>query len=262
MTSEGYSTLPTLHSAVDLLEWKDVRDKSKNAEYIRVTKQSFNIYDVKFYPHPVGGADSVFAACGCGYTFICRVSEDQAKGAEILRFFEDEDEDAELNSLCWTYDVDSRNPLVCISGGKATIKILDVVDGELVRTLAGHGASIQDLAVSPKNPELLASASADYSIRMWHLGKDFAKQPLAAILGGPDAHKQPLLSISFHETGDWLVSAGMDTAICLVSRLGCAHVVCATFLADLTEVESSRPPKSHYRHRQAHCHPFPGLSIV
>lgn len=208
--------LPALFSTFDFLEWPDRKSKSSEANKRRQAKRALALYDVKFYPFPTPGDLPVFAVTGDVHTIVCRVSRDKIKGAEVLLWLQDEDKSASLNSLCWTYDPVSGHPLLVVAGQRAVIKMFDVTDGKLVRSLAGHGGPIQDLAISPKDPQLLASSSDDHTIRIWHLGQQYSKQPLAALLHSIEGHKLAPLSIAFHATGDWLLSGGMDTAVCLV----------------------------------------------
>lgn len=43
-------------------------------------------------------------------------------------------EDSSLNSVAWSVDVDTDEPLVCVAGsGSKNIKIWNVITGELVR---------------------------------------------------------------------------------------------------------------------------------
>jgi polycomb protein EED len=109
--------------------------------------------------------------------------------------------------------------LLCIAGSSPKqIKILDFLrddtDETIVRTLPGHGKGINDLAVHPHSTNLIASASEDYTIRLWDLRPKFENQPCVAMFCG-EGHKQPTLAMSFHPNGRWLLSGGLDTAVCL-----------------------------------------------
>jgi len=81
-----------------------------------------------------------------------------------------------------------------------------------VQTLIGHGDDVNDLAVSPIDPTILASASVDCSIRIWSLHPSHSKQPLAAICYG-QGHKDQVLTLAYHRKGRFLLSAGMDTKV-------------------------------------------------
>ena len=70
------------------------------------------------------------------------------------------------------------------------------------------------MAVSPISPNLIATASEDYTIRLWNMDPSFTKQPCVALFAG-EGHRQPILACSFHPNGKWLLSSGLDTAVCL-----------------------------------------------
>lgn len=70
--------------------------------------------------------------------------------------------------------------------------------------LAGHGAPVAALAVSPDG-ETLASASWDHTIRLWNLA---GREP--SVLGG---HGQNVNGVAFFPDGKELVSAGYDATV-------------------------------------------------
>lgn len=123
--------------------------------------------------------------------------------------------DSAYNSLAWTKCPESDKPWLCIAGSEPKhIKVLDIETGKLVRTLSGHGKGINDLAVSPLSTDLLASCADDTTIRLWNLAPRSEAQPCAALFGGA-GNKAPILAIHFHPNGKWLLSGGIDTAVCL-----------------------------------------------
>ena len=213
----GYGQLPTLYSTVSFLKSvtskkaQTLEDKQRLAE-----KKLFSVYDVQFCPYTPSNVTPIFAAVGHVHTIICRPSPTSSEGVKIIRWFKDQDPEAALNSVTWACDPKTRHPLVCVAGAKSILKVLDVKTGRLVHTLSGHGGAIQDLITHPLDPEVIVSASEDYTARIWHLGSAYRRQPCAALFAGPDGHKQSLLSIAFHRTGRWLLTAGMDSSIHMV----------------------------------------------
>ncbi|KAF2847037.1 WD40 repeat-like protein [Plenodomus tracheiphilus IPT5] len=183
------------------------------------TKSRFNAapcHDVDFYPYTLPGVDPVFAVCGDHYTVICRCILQKDSTIEVIRWFEHDHVQAsetpyEYNSVAWSR-ADNGDPLVCVTGGVSQIRVLNVRTGELVQTLIGHGDAINDLTVSPVDPTILASASIDYSVRIWSLHPSHKKQPLAAICYG-QGHKDQVLTLAYHRQGRYLLSAGMDTKV-------------------------------------------------
>ncbi|KAL5614431.1 hypothetical protein BROUX41_004536 [Berkeleyomyces rouxiae] len=124
--------------------------------------------------------------------------------------------DADLDSCncccAWALDGDD-NPVICVAGTSAVIKVY-APDGVLVRTLVGHGGEINALQTSPANPHIIASASADVTMRLWNLSGPFKEKPCVCIYGG-DTHCDDLLAMAFHKTGRWLLSTGKDMVIAL-----------------------------------------------
>ncbi|KAF1945010.1 WD40 repeat-like protein [Clathrospora elynae] len=181
---------------------------------------STQFYDVEFYPYTPPGVDPVFAVCGGHLVLICRCIRKKNDTIEILRIFEDEENvpadstsddklpSLKYNSVVWSQTEDG-DPLVCVTG-TSRIQVLNVRTGSLVVTLIGHGENINDLAVSPTDPTILASGSEDNTVRIWCLHPSRKKQPLAAICYG-QGHKDQ----AYHRKGRYILSAGMDTKVIL-----------------------------------------------
>ncbi|KAF2684490.1 WD40 repeat-like protein [Lentithecium fluviatile CBS 122367] len=200
---DAHSELPRLRASIRLQE-PTVEDEDEDP---------VQWFDVKFCPYT---EDPVFAVVGGPYTVICRCVYKDDSTFDILRVFEEEHEDESgsgaggLNSLEWS-QAENGDPLVCVSG-PSQIKVLNVKTGALETTLVGHGANVNDLAISPLDPTILASCSIDHSIRIWSLKPAHSKQPTAAICYG-QGHKDQILSIAYHRKGQHILSGGMDTRI-------------------------------------------------
>ncbi|TGO81068.1 hypothetical protein BPOR_1377g00010 [Botrytis porri] len=134
---------------------------------------------------------------------ICRPPTDK-KGIEVVRLIIDEEPDTEHYACCWTKDL--AKPLLCVAGLNAKIKIWDVLSGKLIR-------AINELIISPTDPQILASCSKDTTIRIWSLDQNNEEHPCAAILSG--GHRTTILTIAFHRSGRYLLSGGEDYMICL-----------------------------------------------
>jgi polycomb protein EED len=177
------------------------------------------IFDVKFYPFDTPDNPPIFAALGGSTIFICRCVETAGKPIEFIRVFSEISTD-NLNSCAWSKD-EAGTPLLCVAGNTpdsagtgSNIKVLNVITGKLTHTLIGHGHDINDLAISPINTSLLASASMDHTIRLWSLDPAHATHPCVLILAG-HGHREGLLTLSFHPSGRYILSGGFDHAICL-----------------------------------------------
>jgi polycomb protein EED len=66
--------------------------------------------------------------------------------------------------------------------------------GKSLRALTDDDKDVNDLSISPANPEILASASADNTIRIWSLNPAHKKQPCAILCAG-EGHLDTVLSV-------------------------------------------------------------------
>ncbi|KAK3678276.1 hypothetical protein LTR78_001571 [Recurvomyces mirabilis] len=120
-----------------------------------------------------------------------------------------------MNSVTWAKNPETGKPLLCAAGeAPKQIHVFDIEIITNVRTLVGHGGAINDLSTSPTNPSLIVSASADYTVRLWSLDPKHKDQPCLAIFAG-EGHRQTILACHFHANGRWMLTAGLDTAVCL-----------------------------------------------
>ncbi|KAK8029055.1 Polycomb protein eed-B [Apiospora marii] len=171
-------------------------------------------FDVKFFPYLPAGEDPIFAAVSKKHIVIYRLSSTSVPPYELIQLFRDDDETAVNCSCTWSKDRETDIPYLCVAGWDAKIKVYDVFNGNIVKTLVGHGAEINDLVTCPTNPYLIASASDDTTVRIWSLDPADEKQPCVCILGG-EGHSSGLLTIAFHNCGRYVLSAGHDNCVCL-----------------------------------------------
>ncbi|KAB5572070.1 WD40-repeat-containing domain protein [Coniochaeta sp. 2T2.1] len=171
-------------------------------------------WDVKFYPYNPDGAPPIFAAVTQKQVLVCRVVHSKESPVEIIRIIADEEPKTFWVGCCWAKDPETDRPRLCVAGNDNNIRIFDVREGTIVDTFTGHGNGINDLATSPNDPSIIASAADDTTVRIWSLAAVHKKQPCVALLAG-EGHSWILLTVAWHETGRYLLSAGHDQDICL-----------------------------------------------
>lgn len=94
-----------------------------------------------------------------------------------------------------------------------------------------------EILLSPVDQTLIASASADSTVRVWSIDPAHKRQPCALVCAG-EGHKETILSIAFHSSGRYLLSGGMD------------HIVNLWVLPDLPadSTGTDKPITLHYPH--------------
>ncbi|KAK4065711.1 uncharacterized protein Triagg1_8480 [Trichoderma aggressivum f. europaeum] len=193
--------LPKLRTSFSLEASIQFRSQSSilPAVYERLTVQKWiEFFDVKFCPYQPLDHEPVFAAISKKHIVICRLTKDtgDANPCHVINVIRDDDDEAASCCCTWTMDAVNGRPYICIGGVDAKVKIYDVVDGRALSAMAGfvfshlftlglmnspEAKDVNDLATSPVNPYIIASASDDTS--------------------------------AFHETGRYLLSGGHDQII-------------------------------------------------
>ncbi|KAL6920777.1 hypothetical protein FSHL1_004754 [Fusarium sambucinum] len=225
ITDDNAFELPKLRSSFILENDTEFLENDNVAEF----------FDVKFCPYQPLDAPPVFAAISKKHVVICTLSQTtDSNPCEVLSVIRDDDDEASACCCTWTKDPETGAPYLCIGGVDAKVKIYDVVNGKLYRCLTGHGGDVNDLATSPANSSIIASASGDTSIRIWSLDPVHANRPCLVILAG-EGHSWDLLS-AFHDTGRYLLSAAHDQIINLWT------------LPDLPTEAIQTPARVHYPH--------------
>jgi WD40 repeat protein len=162
-----------------------------------VLKQSFVVNDCE---EPV---EELNACAFCGRSKLSDNNSTVVTSSPQQDSSRSDDDQSQL--LC---DI-SMPQLLCVGGTQRRISVFDTIRRERVMILNGHGGDILDLKACPNDQWLLASASADESIRLWNLT---IGAPIA-ILAGTHGHRDLVISISWHPTGNRIASAGMDTTV-------------------------------------------------
>lgn len=68
---------------------------------------------------------------------------------------------------------------------------------------------IFDIQILPHDLDLVATSSKDESVRLWSIGS----RRCITVFAGDQGHRDAVLSISIHSSGQWLASSGFDNTI-------------------------------------------------
>lgn len=128
----------------------------------------------------------------------------------LLQVFTEPDSTEAFYVLTWTYNVNGNGEWwIAAAGLRGVIRVVNVSRNRLQSSLAAHGDSVNDLAIHPRDPALLLSASKDESIRMWNLRTSCT----VAIFAGLRGHRGEVLYVDFNLTGSLFVSSGIDCIV-------------------------------------------------
>ena len=145
-------------------------------------------------------------ACGGNYVKIYHIKKSDFTVENEDTIIDKEDE----NYISLALSIISSDKIILAVGGKnSIIRLIDIIKIEEISRLIGHRNDINDLKFNPTKKNLLLSASADMSIRLWNVRNSIQ----IAIFGGDRCHLAQVLSIDWHISGDYFVSSGVDLRI-------------------------------------------------
>ncbi|ULT84701.1 hypothetical protein L3Y34_013390 [Caenorhabditis briggsae] len=161
--------------------------------------------------------DLLAAAVGNEFVYIYRLPADR-NCIELLntitfKFMVDptmqKDHD-ELYRVAWVCDeIDNYSSKIVTAGKKGLIYVVNVVDNKMKRVLEGNRGEINDIRTNPSNPGMFATASTDFTVRVWHIRAKYC----LVIFNNPAAHVSKILSVDWSPDGRSLFSGGFDHRI-------------------------------------------------
>ncbi|GKY97597.1 hypothetical protein MPSEU_000718100 [Mayamaea pseudoterrestris] len=106
-------------------------------------------------------------------------------------------------------NANSSCQLLCVAGKCGFVKIIDTRKRILLHSLRCLD-EIWDLQKSPANEWLIVGASKDTTARIWNLEDGGS---LVYILGGHGGHRDAVIAASWHSSGEWVATTGIDTKV-------------------------------------------------
>lgn len=132
---------------------------------------------------------------------------DANTGVEMTEFTQHQDSCTDEEGKCWIWGADfSPDGRYGVTASRdMTAHIFNASTGALMRTLAGHRASVYDVAWSPDG-SAIATSSSDNTIIIWDPENG---EPVRTLTG----HSDNVNAIDFDPAGDLLASASSDGTV-------------------------------------------------
>jgi len=165
-------------------------------------------------------AERFFAAVCGNHVTVCELRADGH--IDLRQVYVDSDEEEQFYTCAWVRSPDANTTangspapaqddsvLLLVAGFRGIIKMIDCKTCTLKGALIGHGNHVNELCVHPKDTNIIISASRDESLRMWNI----KTKVCIAIFAGDQGHRDQVLSVDIHMSGNSLASASMDNCI-------------------------------------------------
>lgn len=151
-------------------------------------------------------AYDMFATVGANRITVYKIIDNLL---EPVLCFADPNTNESFYCCAWAIDLQNKETTLLAAGANGIIRIISPSNPHSIKYLSGHGGAINDLKVSPVEPELVLSASKDHSLRLWNIRTEVC----IAIFGGVEGHRDEVLSSDFHCSGQKIISCGMDHSL-------------------------------------------------
>jgi len=102
----------------------------------------------------------------------------------------------------WSVDFSANGKILASSGEDATIRLWDIENGLLIKTLKDHKRTVWDVKFSPDGSKM-ASASYDKTVKIWNVNNGVL---IRTITG----HSEAVVALAFSPDGQQLASTSDD----------------------------------------------------
>lgn len=128
----------------------------------------------------------------------------------LLQMYVDEDANEQFYCVAWTFNADGNQEWwACAAGKKGVLRVINVQQGTVHKSLIGHGEAINDLKIHPRDSALLITASKDESLRLWNLRTGST----VAVFAGLKGHRGEVVHVDFNCDGSKFASCGIDNSV-------------------------------------------------
>ncbi|KAL8090760.1 polycomb group protein FERTILIZATION-INDEPENDENT ENDOSPERM-like [Apium graveolens] len=126
-----------------------------------------------------------------------------------LQSYVDSDKDESFYTVTWSCNLEGK-PLLVAGGVNGVIRVIDVENEKIHKSIVGHGNSINEIRTQMLKPQLVLSASKDESVRLWNVQTGIC----ILIFAGSGGHRNEVLSVDFHPSDQYrIASCGMDNTV-------------------------------------------------
>lgn len=223
---KAISTSKTIRKFKDLnLHSTDEEDYDEQPFVLSATVQTehkSSNFGCAFNPYAYPDQDQLVATCGGEFlhVFHCPLDTNRLLPLKAFHFPTDKQpkpaKDKEkikeaLYAVSWAADSyeenNRRSELRLVTGGLlGKLYVVDYGTMTHCNTLYCVGSEINEIRVSPANSNLIAVASKDMAVRVFHI----RNASCLVVMAGPKCHSDNILTLDWHYTGNYIISAGYD----------------------------------------------------
>ena len=127
------------------------------------------------------------------------------------KFSEDDTTNCKVNSIAVTQINDYSEIYCVIAGSSPSLHVINIIEHKEINEnrLIGHRNEVYETHFHPSYADILLSCSKDCTVRLWNV----LSTTQLAIFGGPEGHLADVLSVTWHSSGTYFASSGVDNNV-------------------------------------------------